>query len=97
MHGADAGGGRRKIGFNTNHYMRSHIRGRGAGAKSAQQQMGPTPNFPRPLRNRALQSIFVLKATFTLDRQTSLSTRWETGGFIVYGDGWPEPKSVRAK
>ena len=27
---AEAGGGGRKIGFNTNHYMRSHIRGRGA-------------------------------------------------------------------
>ena len=35
--------------------------GGGAGAKSAPQQMGPTPNFPRPLRNRALQTIFVLK------------------------------------
>ena len=57
----DAGGGRRKIGFNTNHYMRSHMRGGGAGAKSALQQMGPTPNSPRPLRNHTLQSIFVLK------------------------------------
>ena len=63
MRGADAGGGGTKIGFNTNHYMRSHIRGRGAGAgaKSAPQQIGPTSNFPRPLRNRALQTIFVLK------------------------------------
>ena len=32
-----------------------------AGAKSALQEMGPTPNFPRPLRNRALQTISVLK------------------------------------
>ena len=31
------------------------------GAKSAPQQMGPTPNFLRLLRNRALQTIFVLK------------------------------------
>ena len=58
MRGADAGGGGRKIGFNTNHYMSSHIRGRGAGAKSAPQQMSPTPNFPRPLQNRPLQTIF---------------------------------------
>ena len=35
--------------------------GGGAGAKSAPQEMGPTPNLPRPLRNRALQTIFVLK------------------------------------
>ena len=61
MRGVDTGGGGRKIGFNTNHYMRSHIRGRGAGAKSAPQQMGPTPNFLRLLRNRVLQTIFVLK------------------------------------
>ena len=63
MRGADAGGGGPKIGFNTNHYMRSHMRGRGAGAgaKSAPQQIGPTPNFPRPLRNHELQTIFVLK------------------------------------
>ena len=42
----------------------THTRSRsggGAGAKSAPQQMGPSPNFPRPLRNRALQTIFVLK------------------------------------
>ena len=42
----------------------THTRSRsggGAGAKSAPQQMGPTPNFPCPLRNRALQTIFVLK------------------------------------
>ena len=58
---ADAGGGGRKIGFITNHYMRSHMRGRGTGAKSAPQEMGPTPNFPRPLRNSALQTIIVLK------------------------------------
>ena len=37
------------------------MRGRGAGAKSAPQEMGPTPNLPRPLRNRALQTIIVLK------------------------------------
>ena len=54
-------GRRRKIGFNTNHYMRSQIRGRRVEAKSAPQQMGPTPNFPRPLRNRTLQTISVLK------------------------------------
>ena len=42
----------------------THTRSRsggGAGAKSAPQQMGPTPNFPRPLRNRAPQTIFVHK------------------------------------
>ena len=42
----------------------THARSRsggGAGAKSAPQEMGPTPNFPRPLRNRALQTIIVLK------------------------------------
>ena len=36
-------------------------RGGGAGAKTALQEMGPTPNLPRPLRNRALQTIIVLK------------------------------------
>ena len=42
----------------------THTRSRsggGAGAKSAPQQMGPSPNFPRPLRNRTFQTIFVLK------------------------------------
>ena len=42
----------------------THARSRsggGAGAKSDPQQVGPTPNFPRPLRNRAPQTIFVLK------------------------------------
>ena len=41
----------------------THTRSRsggGAGPKSAPQQMGPTPNFLRPLRNRALQTICVL-------------------------------------
>ena len=43
--------------------MRSHIHGRGAEAeaKSALPQIDPTPNFPHPLQNRALQTIFVLK------------------------------------
>ena len=38
-----------------------HGRGGGAGAKTAPQEMGPTPNLPRPLRNRVLQTIIVLK------------------------------------
>ena len=33
----------------------------GVGGKSAPQQMGPTPNFPRPLQNCALPTILVLK------------------------------------
>ena len=37
------------------------MRGRGAVAKTAPQEMGPTPNLPRLLRNRALQTIIVLK------------------------------------
>ena len=41
-------------------YARSRSGG-GAGAKSAPQEMGPTPNLPRPLRNRALQTIIILK------------------------------------
>ena len=45
MRGADAGGGGRKIGFNTNHYMRSHMRGRGAEAVREQN----------PLRNKSVQ------------------------------------------
>ena len=45
MRGVDAGGGGRKIGFNTNHYMRSHIRGRGAEAERQQN----------PLRNKWVQ------------------------------------------
>ena len=61
MCGADAGRSGWKIGLNTNHNMRSHIRGRGAGAKSAPQQIGPTPNIPHPLQNPAPQTIFVLK------------------------------------
>ena len=42
----------------------THARSRsggGAGAKTAPQEMGPTPNLPRLLRNRALQTIIVLK------------------------------------
>ena len=53
MRGADVGGVRQKVGFNTNHNMRSHIRGRGVEAEQEQN--------PRPLRNRVLQTIFVLK------------------------------------
>ena len=34
--------------------------GGGAGAKSTLQQMGPTPNFPRLLRNSMLQTISLL-------------------------------------
>ena len=49
---ADAEGGGGKIGFNTNHYMCSHLRRHGTGAKSARQEMGSTPNFPHPLQNR---------------------------------------------
>ena len=41
-------------------YTRSRS-GCGSGAKSAPQQVGPTPNFPRSLWNRAPQTIFVLK------------------------------------
>ena len=48
MRGADVGGGGRKIGFNTNHYMRSHIRGRGAEAEREQN----------PLRNKWVRHIF---------------------------------------
>ena len=45
------------------HVSYIHTRGRGAeaGAKSAPQEMGPTPNLPRPLRNCALQTIIVLR------------------------------------
>ena len=42
----------------------THVRSRsggGAGAKTAPQEMGPTPNLPRPFRNRALQTITVPK------------------------------------
>ena len=43
----------------------THARSRsggGVGAKSALQQIGPTLSFPRQLRNRGLQTIFVLKS-----------------------------------
>ena len=50
-----------KIGFNTNHYVRSHICGRGVSAKSAPQEMGPTRNFPCPFQNRLLRTIFFLR------------------------------------
>ena len=36
---AEAGGGGRKIGFNTNHYMCSHMRGRGAEAAREQNPL----------------------------------------------------------
>ena len=52
---ADVGRVEGKIGFNTNHYMRSSVCGYGAGTKSALQQLGPTPNFLHPLWNRTLQ------------------------------------------
>ena len=42
MRGADAGGGGRKIGFYTNHYMRSHMRGRGAEAEREQNPLRNT-------------------------------------------------------
>ena len=56
----------RKIGFNTlkSSHAFTHTRsqnGGGAGTKPSPQQMGPTSNFPHLLRNRALQTIFVLK------------------------------------
>ena len=35
--------------------------GGGAGAKSAPQEMGPTLNYPHPLQNRVLQTIFVFR------------------------------------
>ena len=34
---------------------------RRSGSKNHSAKMGPTPNLPRPLRNRALQTIIVLK------------------------------------
>ena len=57
---AEVGRGGRKIGFNKNHYMRSHIHSRrdGAGAKSSPQGIGPTPNFLHPLQNCVHKSTF---------------------------------------
>ena len=59
---ARSGGGRRQAENWLQHkslhaftHTRSRSRGR-VGAKSAPQQMGPTPNFPCLLRNRALQT-----------------------------------------
>ena len=39
MRGADVAGGGRKIGFNTNHYMHSHMRGHRAGAEREQNPL----------------------------------------------------------
>ena len=65
-----------KIGFNTKHYMCSHIRGHGAemgvGTKSAQQEMGPTPNFPCPLRNHMPQPYFWPQTWQIRSRQSSI-------------------------
>ena len=65
MRGADEGGGGRKIGFNTNHYMRSHMGGRRAEAEWEQN----------PLRNKWVQHpIFRLRFE-TAHSKPSLSSR----------------------
>ena len=38
----------------------------GTGAKSALQQMGPTPNFPRPLRNRTPKNLLLPSHTWQI-------------------------------
>ena len=62
---ADGGRGGRKIGFNTNHYMCSHMRGRGAEAEREQNPLRKKwvqhPICRVHFKNRALQTIIVLK------------------------------------
>ena len=65
MRGGDAGGGGRKIGFNTNHYMRSHMRGRGAEAEREQN----------PLRNKWVQHPIFSVSFETACSKPSLSSR----------------------
>ena len=66
VHTCAGGRGRRRAENWLQHkslHVFTHARSRsggGAGAKSAPLEMGPTPNLPRPLRNRALQTIIVL-------------------------------------
>ena len=58
------GGRGRKIGFNTNHYMRSHIRGRGAEVKREQN----------PLRNKwAQHKIFRIRLETTRSKPSLFS------------------------
>ena len=65
MRGADVDGDGRKIGFNTNHYMRSHIRGRGAEAERQQN----------PLRNKWVQHPIFRVGFETACSKPSLSSR----------------------
>ena len=45
----------------------------GTGEKSALQQMGPTPNFPRPLRNRTPQNLLLPSHTWQIcSRRTTI-------------------------
>ena len=62
---ADAGGGGRKIGFNTNHYMCSHMRGRGAEAEREQN----------PLRKKWVQHPICRVRFETARSKPSLSSR----------------------
>ena len=43
----------------------------GTGAKSALQQMGPTPNFPRPLRNRTPKNLLLPSHTWQISSRRS--------------------------
>ena len=64
--------------------------GGGAGAKSTPLQMGPTPNFPHQLQNRALQNIFVLKKLHIRPRPLRFRSayvwtypRWQSGNVKI--------------
>ena len=65
MRGVDTGWGGRKIGFNNNYYMRSHIRGCGAEAELEQN----------PLRNKRVQHPIFRVLFETAGSKPSSSTR----------------------
>ena len=82
MHGADESGGGWKIGFNTNHYMRSHIRGRGAQAEREQN----------PPRNKWVQHPIFRVRFETARSKPSLSSRNGRSARVRSAYVWTYPR-----
>ena len=79
---ADAGGGGRKIGFNTNHYMRSHMRGRGAEAEREQ----------KPLRKKWVQHPIYRARLETARSKPALSSRNGRSARVRSSYVWTYPR-----
>ena len=79
---ADAGGGGRKIDFNTNHYMRSHMRGRGAVAEREQ----------KPLRKKWVQHPIFRVRFETVRSKSSLSSRNGRSARVRSAYVWTYPR-----